>query len=293
MAQFVRVGAVIDDVLKTAGVGKRVKGGLVVELWPRIVGEALAGRTAAAFVRSGVIFVRCSSPALAHQLTYMKAGFLAAVEKTVGPGIIRDIHFQVGETPAQAQSMSAARKPVYRELDPSESARIDGYAQELEGELRDAFVKWARTVQRLRKTRDAEGWKTCPGCGYQHDRKECPNCAEREKMRRLEMIRRMLGEHPWWNPADVARETGPISPDDFVKARRQLLDVWAREISAIARPSAGTKPDTLRLKTLVLKYTVLFEGHVPNELEPEKIARVLGKPVALLLFGEKPSGVVR
>lgn len=292
MAQFVRVGAVIDDVLKIAGVGKRVKGGLVIEMWPRIVGEALAGRTAAAFVRSGVIFVRCSSPALAHQLTYMKAGFLAAIEKKVGPGVIRDIHFQVGETPSQSHASSAPR-PVYRELDPSEAARIEGYAHDLEGELHDAFVKWARMVQRMRKTRDAEGWKTCPDCGYQHDRKECPHCADKEKIERIEMIRRQLGEHPWWKPADVARETGTLSPDDFGKARRQLLDTWGREISAIARPLAGTRPDTLRLKALVLKYMVLFEGHVPKELEPERIARVLGKPVALLLFGEKPSGVVR
>jgi predicted nucleic acid-binding Zn ribbon protein len=78
------------------GIKKQLKRAQVVNDWAEIVGERIAGETRPDHVRGVILFVDCSGPVWAQQLTLLKPQLLAKIRQRVGPGIIVDIRFRTG-----------------------------------------------------------------------------------------------------------------------------------------------------------------------------------------------------
>ena len=65
--------------------------------WDGLVGKEVARHTAPAFLKKGILFVRVDSSAWAYELsTHLKDIVLKNISEGVGEGVVKDIHFRVG-----------------------------------------------------------------------------------------------------------------------------------------------------------------------------------------------------
>ena len=64
-----------------------------VELWPRIVGEAIAGECKKPFVKGGTMFVATSNASLRNELSMSRSLIRKEINSLLGKEIIKDINF--------------------------------------------------------------------------------------------------------------------------------------------------------------------------------------------------------
>jgi predicted nucleic acid-binding Zn ribbon protein len=102
----------------------RMRGYAVWGVWDQAVGETVAQQAQPAFVRGGVLFVKCSSSAWMQQLQFMKGNICKELNRLLRKEVIKDIRFQMGmiDRPTQGKSSVKDQEVV---LDDAEQARID------------------------------------------------------------------------------------------------------------------------------------------------------------------------
>ena len=93
MAQPETLGEILARKLKSLGVLKKVKEVSIADIWPEIVGEAVAAHTQVIRCESGKLLVRVDNPVWRHELIYQKAGFVRQLNERLGEQIVDDIHF--------------------------------------------------------------------------------------------------------------------------------------------------------------------------------------------------------
>jgi predicted nucleic acid-binding Zn ribbon protein len=76
-----KVDSVLDSILDRYGVRDQIERMGVLELWPEIVGEKLAGVTRARAVDDGVLIVEVRNSAWLMELNMMKGTFLERVNE--------------------------------------------------------------------------------------------------------------------------------------------------------------------------------------------------------------------
>ncbi len=77
-----------DQGLETYLLQKRL-----VESWPAVAGEVIAGYTTGAYVYNQTLFVRLSSPALRADLSMQRQRYVELLNAAVGERVIVDIRF--------------------------------------------------------------------------------------------------------------------------------------------------------------------------------------------------------
>lgn len=292
MAGIARIGPTIEAFLRRSGIGQRVKAELALQLWREVAGPDLASKTHAFAVRHGILFVGCASPALAHHLSFMKADYLAALARRIGPGIVTDIRFQTRDIAVEAEQASARQsEPVKEALNAVELAEIESQAQCVpRGELRETFLRASISARMVSKGRKKSGWTSCSRCrALIPPGGECTACSTRAADERCRMTRMFLHQHPWWTFGEMQREIPGLLADEFQKAKRELLGHWDREIQIAVREAARDRREEKRqsLRMAVMRYVMLALGHVPGKLDSGTVSQVLGKQVAAVLFREE------
>jgi len=118
------VQAVVKGALHRLNLDTRMKGYAAWGVWEKAVGDTIAQQAQPAFMRGGVLFIKCASSAWMQQLQFMKGQICAQLNQLLGKDVIKDIRFQMGmiDHPARGDSSARDQKVV---LDDAEQARID------------------------------------------------------------------------------------------------------------------------------------------------------------------------
>ncbi|MDZ7271910.1 MAG: DUF721 domain-containing protein [candidate division KSB1 bacterium] len=88
------LSAILQELLHNLGLERRVAEQAAIRLWPKAVGEHIAAVTTPVRVRDGVLFVKVKSSVWRQELLFQRRHILANINKIVGDGVIRAIHFE-------------------------------------------------------------------------------------------------------------------------------------------------------------------------------------------------------
>ncbi|MCJ7662922.1 MAG: DUF721 domain-containing protein [Desulfobacterales bacterium] len=125
------VKAVVKSTLRRLDLDAKMKGYAAWGVWAKAVGDTIAQQAQPAFMRGGVLFVKCSSSAWMQQLQFMKGQICEQLNRLLGKGVIKDIRFQMGMIDCPPHSDSSAKDQEVA-LDDAEQARIDEALRPLE-----------------------------------------------------------------------------------------------------------------------------------------------------------------
>jgi hypothetical protein len=125
------VKGAVRGALRRLNLDAGMRGYAVWGVWDKAVGDAIARQAQPAFVRGGVLFVKCPSSAWMQQLHFMKNTIRDELNRLLGHEVVKEIRFQIG-----AVSRPPVGEPVvdHQEvvLDDAEQARIDEALRPLE-----------------------------------------------------------------------------------------------------------------------------------------------------------------
>jgi predicted nucleic acid-binding Zn ribbon protein len=93
MAKPEALGAILARKLKSLGIQKKLKETSITELWPDIVGDAVAEHTEVIRCTDGKLFVRVDSATWRQELIFQRVQFIKKLNGTLGEAIVKDIHF--------------------------------------------------------------------------------------------------------------------------------------------------------------------------------------------------------
>lgn len=192
-----KLGKTMNRALKGLDLDQRLRESRAMAVWAEVVGETTAARAKPSHVNRGTMVINVTSSAWAMQLNLMKPRFLQALAVHVGPDVIRDLRWRVGEgasdtaaepgsTPAPLARPVPAARPAPVPLPAAELAAIE---QELKA------IADPRLTIRLRATLEAQaarrhrlalaGWIPCTACGVLHNPLDpagsavhCPPCRQ-------------------------------------------------------------------------------------------------------------------
>ncbi|MCX6357416.1 MAG: DUF721 domain-containing protein [Candidatus Aureabacteria bacterium] len=96
--ETMRIGDVLDTLLRKLGLDKKARDARIVQEWERIVGPTIARHSAPAGMRGKILIVNVDSSVwLAELSRFFKEKILAAVRAELGEERIQDIRFRIGE----------------------------------------------------------------------------------------------------------------------------------------------------------------------------------------------------
>ncbi len=87
------VGDVLRRAIESDNLQERLLAVRAEALWPRIVGEEIAGRTGKAVVNKGVMTVCVRAASLRHDLTMSRSSIIRIINDTLGSDVVREIRF--------------------------------------------------------------------------------------------------------------------------------------------------------------------------------------------------------
>ncbi len=96
--QPVRIGVVLESVLKKLGLDRRLREAKISQEWARIVGAKIAQHSKPVAVKGRVLFVNVDSSVWLSELRrFFKEKMLEQLHSELGEERIRDIRFRIGE----------------------------------------------------------------------------------------------------------------------------------------------------------------------------------------------------
>ena len=95
-SEFVHIGHILDNVLKSyrteADSGLRA----VWHLWDAAVGDAIAQNARPAAFKGNLLIVHVSNSTWIHQLQFLKNDLISALNTALGQPLLTDIRFKIG-----------------------------------------------------------------------------------------------------------------------------------------------------------------------------------------------------
>ena len=79
--RFARVGDILPTVLKSIGLGQRLREQEILAIWPDVVGEEVAARTRPYKIEKGVLHVRVDHSTWMHELHFMEKEILRKLKE--------------------------------------------------------------------------------------------------------------------------------------------------------------------------------------------------------------------
>ena len=118
------VHAAVKGALHRLNLDAKMKGYAAWMVWDKAVGDTIAQQAQPAFMRGGVLFVKCSSSAWMQQLQFMKGKICEQLNRLLGKEVIKDIRFQMGMIDHPSRGDASVKEQEVA-LDAAEQARID------------------------------------------------------------------------------------------------------------------------------------------------------------------------
>jgi predicted nucleic acid-binding Zn ribbon protein len=95
-SDFVHIGNILDNVLKSyrteADIGQKD----VWQLWDAAVGETIAQNARPAAFKGNLLIVHVSNSTWIHQLQFLKNDLISALNTALGQPLLTDIRFKIG-----------------------------------------------------------------------------------------------------------------------------------------------------------------------------------------------------
>ena len=87
------IGELILKNLRAQGLETPLQQKRLVDAWPEVMGEMIAGYTQEVFIKNQTLHVRLTNPALRADLSMMRPEIVKKLNTTVGSQVIVDIRF--------------------------------------------------------------------------------------------------------------------------------------------------------------------------------------------------------
>lgn len=88
------IGAAIQELVGSIGIGKTLKQYEVVTLWPTLVGEQIARVTTAKRMENGVLLIEVSNAPWRAELTMRRGEIARKINVSVGKNVVKEIRFR-------------------------------------------------------------------------------------------------------------------------------------------------------------------------------------------------------
>lgn len=256
----VRLGVVLDQVSRKAGIASRLRQGLAVEIWPKVVGPEVARQTVAGPVRDRVLMVRTANPVLAHQLSLMEKEILLRFRKLLGGTVLRAVHLKIGDVPEPPAEREAA-PAAPRELPPEVEDRFQALAADIPDQaLAASFLRAARA------------WAATNIKGTAHADPE-------------EAFTALILGDTWPTPLEIERALHQIDPERRREARAAAAERLRLKIVAQLGQGPGAPETALRLRG-DLRRLALVMGHPLGRVSREFVTALLGPEAGAALCEE-------
>ena len=95
-ANFVHIGSIIDDVLKSFRHASDAELIQVWRIWDDLVGDVIAQNAKPAAFKGDVLLVHVSSSPWVHQLQFLKGNIILKLNSALGKKMIKDLRFKIG-----------------------------------------------------------------------------------------------------------------------------------------------------------------------------------------------------
>lgn len=79
--------------LRTQGLETPLQQKRLIEAWPTVMGDMIAGYTENVYIRNQTLFVHLTSPALRADLSMMRQNIVKKLNDAVGSQVIADVRF--------------------------------------------------------------------------------------------------------------------------------------------------------------------------------------------------------
>ncbi len=156
--------------------GGKIREGLAVVYWPRVVGEQVAAASQAEEVRDGVLIVRTKGSVWSQEISLMKHRLVPELNRLCGKAVIKDIKFRATGL-ADDEGDAADDGPTSDDLDAVEltdedraslAAELEAVSALPEAKVRAKLTSILERQYRLRRWRLDHGWAPCEGCRVLH-----------------------------------------------------------------------------------------------------------------------------
>ena len=121
------LSAILEGLLKHSGINTRVQEQRVLDLWPKVVGKAIADKTQPLRLKNGLLLVAVGSSVWMQQLHFLKGMIIQKLKEKLGDrgSCLQDLRFCIGEILAKEEEKEEARDiPPARSLSAGDQERI-------------------------------------------------------------------------------------------------------------------------------------------------------------------------
>jgi hypothetical protein len=212
------------------------KSGMVALAWEKVLGPEVAAQVQLVRVDANVAWVRTSSPAWAHQLTFLKLDVLAKLAAMLGPKAIIDIRVARGLAKSRP-APEPERVPVPL-AGPQQALVLECQQQVQDKNLAEALRKGMAAMLQRQAELERKGFLSCSGCGSLTDDAErlCTLCRLQARAARRDKVVAVLRDRPWSNLWDARMQVSDLDAKEYGKLRAQLLrTTWADVASWLDR----------------------------------------------------------
>jgi predicted nucleic acid-binding Zn ribbon protein len=95
-SDFVHIGNILENVLKSYRTEADFRLKAVWRLWDAAVGEAIAQNAQPAACKGNLLIVHVTNSTWIHQLQFLKKDLISALNAALGQSLLADIKFKIG-----------------------------------------------------------------------------------------------------------------------------------------------------------------------------------------------------
>lgn len=147
---FASVGAVLEEAIRSLGLGDMVAKGAALHLWPEVVGETVARITYAETVQGTTLIVNVSDSAWLHELRYMEEAVVERLNEAVGKPVVEGVFFKIGPVGPFSEQEEELQGPAL--LDAETAAQLEDVLAAVEDpELRATLRQILAASRRIKE----------------------------------------------------------------------------------------------------------------------------------------------
>jgi predicted nucleic acid-binding Zn ribbon protein len=94
--RFENLSTVLNRVVRGLDIEEELRSHAIEPAWPRAVGERIAANTRPARLVSGTLWIEARSAAWLNEVSLLRRGLMAALNREMGGDYVRDVRFRLG-----------------------------------------------------------------------------------------------------------------------------------------------------------------------------------------------------